>query len=993
MPGTIAAEDCGAVPPTTEETAPPRRKKWVADVDFKIELFKDSEEDDLYGPTKALNISHLSSLSESGEECGKAAAPQQERDSFAALVVGLNASSERDRQNDSSCESTSYGDTGSATGDGTLNSELGDAVVGEDAAEEVSVVQRQQTPPEFSFNVDCMHALQSLESESRSPEVPAFCSSFARPLSPLPSKTCLGTRQFAPSTPPPALPQCQPSSSSSASSPPSLPSVGSPSSLTSSSPSGSEDSTLGDAPGPSLQRRGVGSDSGKSTRQEKLQMHKDAVSRKALAAPRSSQRPASTPAVREVILQRTERRGVVRSPSMTILPCTFPATLRSNSAASSPAEKKPAAAVSPASTKAAARPSAAGCSATGVEEASDGEGRRARQQSQIWAAERQRRLARLQELRNVLSGSSGANADATKAVALRAEATGPASLYKRGEAWLEKKRLREQEMRAQRLESEVSECTFQPSTAVPSPRGGSSLAIRLQGASRTRAVTPDRARRLFERHLDWRQKLEDRCEEQRRRQRDSEEREIQEIKARAGSNPASARGSSPRRSCSSPRGAAAAAAASRASSPALQATKAPDLEGIFEEFHARNRRWQEARVRHLEQLHDEQCAKEAGPRRSRSQERLPSPGRRTPSTPGRRLASPRAGSCGPGERSSLRHSVIEASSDRGSAPSVSTSLLVAAGLGVGPGSQSQGDGSSSAGAWTGIGAGQPVRASWSLATAADEGGGTAGDATKTSAAAAAIPATAGAVAAPASPRLGERHEVLSHLQTLRLGLLHSQGRSSAGWEKALRVETARLKGAGAAPLRGNPLQALAPLAQGGDCSQQAALEPSHGIAGRAAAHASGDRLAPAEGFSDLRQDAAARSRCGSGRRSAGNSVERSPRAVTGSSAGVARSRSRLSRSPCGSRRLSPTSAAGGVAGSNACTATRRAASPSNTLAVISRQTFEAARRGREDLPGGRPSVGPRLHAGDVGIPMSRPPVDAGQLPTESVMVPFAPHRR
>lgn len=49
---------------------------------------------------------------------------------------------------------------------------------------------------------------------------------------------------------------------------------------------------------------------------------------------------------------------------------------------------------------------------------------------------------------------------------------------------------------------------------------------------------------------------------------------------------------------------------------------------------------------------------------------------------------------------------------------------------------------------------------------------------------------------------GERLEVLGHLQTLRRCLASSQGRGAAGWQRAIRVEVARLQGAGAAPLHG-----------------------------------------------------------------------------------------------------------------------------------------------------------------------------------------------
>lgn len=50
---------------------------------------------------------------------------------------------------------------------------------------------------------------------------------------------------------------------------------------------------------------------------------------------------------------------------------------------------------------------------------------------------------------------------------------------------------------------------------------------------------------------------------------------------------------------------------------------------------------------------------------------------------------------------------------------------------------------------------------------------------------------------------GERSEVMNQLQALRQCLVSSKARhqDAAGWQKALRVEAARLRGAGAAPLR------------------------------------------------------------------------------------------------------------------------------------------------------------------------------------------------
>jgi len=65
-----------------------------------------------------------------------------------------------------------------------------------------------------------------------------------------------------------------------------------------------------------------------------------------------------------------------------------------------------------------------------------------------------------------------------------------------------------------------------------------------------------------------------------------------------------------------------------------------------------------------------------------------------------------------------------------------------------------------------------------------------------------------ATTAPAES--GECAEIMDHLQALKRCLVSSQTRNSGTWQRTVRIETARLAGAGAAPLRATPLQTATP---------------------------------------------------------------------------------------------------------------------------------------------------------------------------------------
>jgi len=154
---------------------------------------------------------------------------------------------------------------------------------------------------------------------------------------------------------------------------------------------------------------------------------------------------------------------------------------------------------------------------------------------------------------------------------------GPASLYARGEAWLERKRSRERDLREEAQRHEVSECTFQPQT-LASASSFASLSGSAFNPSAVRAMTPERARQLFERQQIWRQRLDDESDRRRQEQRAEAEREICLCRRAASAGPAFRRG---------------------------REEEIVDADKAFANFHERNRRWQREREARWEQLHDE----------------------------------------------------------------------------------------------------------------------------------------------------------------------------------------------------------------------------------------------------------------------------------------------------------------------------------------------------------------------------------------------------
>lgn len=166
---------------------------------------------------------------------------------------------------------------------------------------------------------------------------------------------------------------------------------------------------------------------------------------------------------------------------------------------------------------------------------------------------------------------------------------GPASLYMRGEAWLERKRSRERSLREEAQRQEVSECTFQPKTFASASSCASLSGTSALSTSYPRPMTPERARQLFDRQQTWRLRLDEESDRRRQEQRAEEEREVQLCRRAASAGPALRR----------------------------REEEALDADTAFANFHERNRRWQRERETRWEQLHDEVLRSHTRPSRSR----------------------------------------------------------------------------------------------------------------------------------------------------------------------------------------------------------------------------------------------------------------------------------------------------------------------------------------------------------------------------------------
>lgn len=201
------------------------------------------------------------------------------------------------------------------------------------------------------------------------------------------------------------------------------------------------------------------------------------------------------------------------------------------------------------------------------------------ERSKVWAEQREQRLQRLRDIQVDLirSGTSkstprpqSSRRDASPKRILGTPSTRLQTLYARDQAWLERKQLREKELREAAFQNEVRECTFRPATLyAPTSRG---------------TMTPDRARQLFDRHVSWKQRLTDNSEWKRREIREASERSIKELR-RSASADAVVR----MRSC-------------RSKSPSGRG--ALDVDGVFSELIERNLKWKRARDARIEQLQE-----------------------------------------------------------------------------------------------------------------------------------------------------------------------------------------------------------------------------------------------------------------------------------------------------------------------------------------------------------------------------------------------------
>lgn len=215
------------------------------------------------------------------------------------------------------------------------------------------------------------------------------------------------------------------------------------------------------------------------------------------------------------------------------------------------------------------------------------------ERSKIWVQKREERLQRLREMHTAVapdartkvrsslrepspkSSGSAIQRDSPRSTTRGAYGSlGPPSLFARGEASREQKRVREKALREEAWRNEVSDCTFKPKSF------GQSV----------RAVTPDRARRLFERHLSWKQRLDDDFEKQRQQKRQADEQEIKALQRSKSADAVVRRcGSHP---CSFSR------------------MTSNDIDSVFHDLYERNQKWQRARDARVEQMLEEDFSRQ-----------------------------------------------------------------------------------------------------------------------------------------------------------------------------------------------------------------------------------------------------------------------------------------------------------------------------------------------------------------------------------------------
>jgi len=202
--------------------------------------------------------------------------------------------------------------------------------------------------------------------------------------------------------------------------------------------------------------------------------------------------------------------------------------------------------------------------------------------------------------------------------------------------------------------------------------------------------------------------------------------------------------------------------------PSQRPEAQPDPETAFARFFERNRVWQRAKDEHLQQRADEDLREKLQPWEAEAH------ARRRPRSASARLRS--ACSDGPRCVEAQVHAMAAASA------SSSTACGSARARGGSAGGVAAADPASSTRSIRPA-AGQPVRASRDLLTCSAS-------------------SSSGAASGGGNP---ERAEVMGHLQALRVCLAGSHDR---GWQRAIRVERARVQGAGAAPYRRLPTDAV-----------------------------------------------------------------------------------------------------------------------------------------------------------------------------------------
>eukprot|EP00746_Dinoflagellata_sp_MGD_P004800 gnl/MRDRNA2_/MRDRNA2_109278_c0_seq1.p1 gnl/MRDRNA2_/MRDRNA2_109278_c0~~gnl/MRDRNA2_/MRDRNA2_109278_c0_seq1.p1 ORF type:complete len:742 (+),score=135.99 gnl/MRDRNA2_/MRDRNA2_109278_c0_seq1:62-2227(+) len=149
-----------------------------------------------------------------------------------------------------------------------------------------------------------------------------------------------------------------------------------------------------------------------------------------------------------------------------------------------------------------------------------------------------------------------------------------ASIYTRGEAWLERKRQREKELREERARQEIFDCTFCPETHGIS--GGDVGGRVVQ--KRSIPITKDQANEFFERNVAWKHKLDERHKSRLKRRLEEDEVQVQALR--------------------------------RSASTQAHPRIAPDV--VLTQFYERNIAWQSECEKRISQQYEDSIARQVG---------------------------------------------------------------------------------------------------------------------------------------------------------------------------------------------------------------------------------------------------------------------------------------------------------------------------------------------------------------------------------------------